>query len=51
MNIWDIIIILLVAAAFIEALVSIFKNIKSGKCSCGCCSGKCRGKCSKEKFK
>lgn len=51
MNIWDIIIILLVAAAFIRALVSIFKNMKSGKCSCGCCSGKCNGKCGRGNLK
>ncbi|MDO5149518.1 MAG: FeoB-associated Cys-rich membrane protein [Oscillospiraceae bacterium] len=51
MNIWDIIIILLVAVAFIRALVSIFKNMKSGKCSCGCCSGKCNGKCGRGNLK
>ena len=41
MNIWDILIIVLLAAVVVFAAVRIVKNRKKGKCSCGCanCAG------------
>ena len=43
MNIWDILIIVLLAAVVVFAAVRIVKNRKKGKCSCGCDCANCAG--------
>ena len=48
MNIWDILIIVLLAAVVVFAAVRIVKNRKQGKGTCGCDCASCAG-CDKMK--
>ena len=43
MNIWDYIIIGIIAAVVIIAVTVVIKNKKNGKCSCGCDCSHCQG--------
>ncbi|MCR4615149.1 MAG: FeoB-associated Cys-rich membrane protein [Clostridiales bacterium] len=43
MNIWDYLIIGIIAAVVIFAVTVIHKNKKNGKCSCGCDCSHCQG--------
>ncbi|MCR5150676.1 MAG: FeoB-associated Cys-rich membrane protein [Clostridiales bacterium] len=43
MNIWDYVIIGIIAAAVIIAIAVMRKNKKNGKCSCGCDCSHCQG--------